>query len=473
MVSMWPHQEQLLLKMRQSGGRHIVADEVGTGKTRPILQFLKDNQSIAVIFVPYNIVAQVWKNQAQQWLGVEAIVFTGKPEERDKLHTYIQHRISIMHLDAERRPVVVVAHMYHHQYLLEHFKWSAVIYDEAHTLGFGNRKSKAFTKAKELMKPGKPRHLLFVTGTPYGKNLGDLWPMLHLIDKTVFRGYWNFVNEHCVVSEDFLGYKQIAPEPKNIQKTAQVLKPFMTRRTLRSVRADIPPVLHDVVEIEMDGRQKELYNQLVEDNLALFGDDEQTLVMTPNAISNLVRLRQVLVSPNIFDSTERSIGAAIPAAIEQARVFIENGFPTAIFTPFRLAAELIYQYVVQSKIVETKNIYVIQGGDQEKTMLEAERFQANPTKAKILIGTISSAISYTATEARKGIVVGAEYNHRAMQQMVGRLDRANQAVGEGIDPIQFVYFKHKGTVEEKVYARIQELQAWSDFTLNRENFAKI
>ena len=151
--------------------------------------------------------------------------------------------------------------------------------------------------------------------------------------------------------------------------------------------------------------------------------------------------------------------------------------PVAVYTAYRMGVELIAQNLWKDGIVSPQHTYIItgsSGGSSSRGTVEnmetAAKFQSDSSRNKVLIGTITSAISYTATTARKGIVLGPEYNHLAMQQMVGRLDRANQAYGEDVDPIQFTYIRHKRTVEEKVYKRVAELQAWTEVVLNRGDF---
>lgn len=465
----WPHQDVLFEKLLASQGRLIIGDEPGVGKTRPVLDYMRLKGGYILIMVPYNVVLDVWLSQTEQWLQEEVIIYTGNANDREAYEAQLrEHRARTMQGGP---PTIVAAHIHHQKHLLTSFGWSMVIYDEFHVMGFGNRKSKTFLVAKEHLKAA---HVIFMSGTPYGTSLGDLWPPLHLISKTKFRGYWPFINQHYDTHKDFMGHVQIPPNVRNVQNSVELLKPYLIRRTLRHVMPHLPAVVHDFVQVDMTADQARHYNDLVKEAMAWFAeesDDGGNIVMTPNAISKMTRLRQVLVSPQIFHKGEKSLGAGIPAVIELARLNMENNEPTAIFTSFRDGAELIRMHLILNKIAAPEDIYMIMGGDSSGSMEIAKQFQNNPKKRKFLVGTITSAISYTATAARKGIVLGPEYGHRVMNQMIGRLDRANQELG--LDPIQFTYIMHRGTVEAKVYGRIREMQSWAAFTLNREDFTYV
>src|SRR5690625_5390195 len=86
----------------------------------------------------------------------------------------------------------------------------------------------------------------------------------------------------------------------------------MVRRTKKAVAPELPAKQRGMLSVEMSERQRALYQEITEEMIAEL--DNGDLVVTPNAITKLLRLRQVLVSPQLLGDSD--VGGALPALAE-------------------------------------------------------------------------------------------------------------------------------------------------------------
>lgn len=81
-------------------------------------------------------------------------------------------------------------------------KWSAMAFDEAHRLrGRNSIWTKELWRTQNVDARNRTTPLWLLTGTPLVRDPGDIFPLLKLMDKTVFTSYWNFVEQWCVCTQ--------------------------------------------------------------------------------------------------------------------------------------------------------------------------------------------------------------------------------------------------------------------------------
>jgi len=81
--------------------------------------------------------------------------------------------------------------------------WAVYVFDEGHRLrGRNSMWTQAVHKVRNSEMRNKHVPMWFLTGTPIVRDAGDLWPLLYLRDRLLYRGYWAFVERWCEIEED-------------------------------------------------------------------------------------------------------------------------------------------------------------------------------------------------------------------------------------------------------------------------------
>ena len=174
----------LLMALRLTTVRLLIADDVGIGKTIEaglIVRELMDRGEIArlAVLCPPHLVEQ-WQNELETRFNLQAVALTSASAAR--IERDIPHGVSLF----DHYPIVVVSLDYikseRHR---EHFLAIApecVIVDEAHTCASsGTGKQLRFELLQRLVKD-EERHLIMLTATPHSGDEVAFYNLLSLLD---------------------------------------------------------------------------------------------------------------------------------------------------------------------------------------------------------------------------------------------------------------------------------------------------
>lgn len=121
--------------------------------------------------------------------------------------------------------------------ILSRKQWAACVYDEGHRLR--GRTSGSTKHVWELRKAGavnRETPLWFLTGTPIVNNPGDLYPLLHMLDRRLWKSYWKYVEYYCYIIKTQWS-TDVGQLRRGMEEEFQeLLGSFSIRRTL----SDIP-----------------------------------------------------------------------------------------------------------------------------------------------------------------------------------------------------------------------------------------
>lgn len=424
--------------------RVILADEMGLGKTVQAITAIEESEmKPALIVVGLKIAIGVWQTEIRKWTGENSLVYTGKPKEREKLWK---------NWNPELQPYVIVNFMLLKEILQKKNKWKSVVFDEYHLMGLRKRRSKTFNVAKDIF----TGMLILCSGSPMSQGPQDLWGPLHLIDKRKFGSYWKFVTYYCEIEESRWG-KTVGRYPSRPNELKLLLQRFMVRRLKKHVLDALPSKTRQVIPIELDPPQTLMYNRLAKEMMLELPDGD--ILVTPSVIAKLLALRQLLVSPRLIGIDYEGVALAALKMLIYEEFTAKNS--VAVFTPFRKGVEEIakaLQYV-------TPHIYIIMGGMKpEEAAAAIAGYQNNPNKKKILIATIKSAVSFTASEGNVAFFLGQEWDHNDNIQAEDRLHRVGQK-----NPVRVYYFKHLNTIEEHVLDVVMDKYNAAGFLLNKQH----
>ena len=427
-----PYQSQDV-RFMVANRRVLNGNEPGLGKTLETLNTLEHLGYKDTLIVCPKIATGVWQwevNHWYQWVG-QRMTGDWKPKERAELRALYE---------AGNFDLFIINPAMLKETLEWKSTWTNIIVDEAHLCGLLNPKSKALS----MMKKAKCTNMFLLTGTPVRQGPQDLWGMLHLLDKKRFPSYWGFVHRYCHVIKTPFG-KEILNVPKNPTEFNRMLKGYMIRHLKKDVLPDLPDKIRRIIPIDMTKKQAKVYKEIVEDMMTEIQDE---ILMTPNVVTQTLRLRQLLVCPRILGMDED--GAALTALCKE---LIPNEFEdnraVVIGTPFRTAVPFIVQ-AIQKELPGTV-VEQIHGQIKETAQQVAQRFQEIPTHRKVLVYTLKTGASWTAHSASTGFSLGYEWSRSEQIQAEDRIHRIGQK-----NTVEWNYLLHNGTVDELVMNKLDE-----------------
>ncbi|MEX2365440.1 MAG: SNF2-related protein, partial [Pseudohongiellaceae bacterium] len=173
----------LLMALRLSTVRLLIADDVGIGKTIEaglIARELMDRGEIArlAVLCPPHLVEQ-WQDELQQRFHLQAVALTSSSAAR--IERNLPHGVSLF----DHHPVVVVSLDYikserHREYFLA-IAPECIIVDEAHTCATGGQGKQLRYALLQRLVADAERHLIMLTATPHSGDETAFYNLISLL----------------------------------------------------------------------------------------------------------------------------------------------------------------------------------------------------------------------------------------------------------------------------------------------------
>lgn len=332
--------------------------------------------------------------------------------------------------------------------------WDVVIADEVHRAGLRNYKTVGYNAFKLLRK--QTTAMFLMTGTPISKGPEQMWPLLNILAPTLFNSYWRFVNTYCLMIDGPFGKMNAGPQ--NTEGLYQTTKSVYHRVARADVEKQLPPLVRDIIEIELNPVQEKAYKALDEDmwiDLTHMGTREEVknkptamALVTNTILSKITRLRQMCVCPRLLGL--ENDGAAIEMVVDKIQE--REDHHVVIFTPFREAIRHFEPYLRRE--LKTDNVFHLWGSmDMLAVKSACENFKRT---RGIMLCSVLFAQSFELETADTGFFIGYDWDQNNNLQAEARLRRLTSTS----KTIYMHYIKHRNTVEE------QELAVLSDKTRN-------
>lgn len=238
----WYQLETAKKVIKQFGGRAILADEVGLGKTIEAGLICKEYlcrgmiKSLLVL-TPATLVSQ-WQSELAEKFAIETITSDTRQESPEEFWTLNEHIVS---------SITVAKHKSHWDYVAGR-EWDLVIVDEAHHLK--NRQ----TLNWKLVNALKKRFILLLTATPVQNNLVELYNLLTLLKPGLLSTEAEFKREY-VQSKD----GRVA---KNPEKLRQLMREVMVRNTRSGVDVKLPKRFASTIACQPTQSERDLYGAI-------------------------------------------------------------------------------------------------------------------------------------------------------------------------------------------------------------------
>jgi len=433
-----PHQLATASKvLHEMGGRAILADEVGLGKTIEAGLVLKEYivrglVKRALILVPASLVLQ-WVRELNQKFGISAVA-------QKKEHTW-QYDIVVASMDtAKREP--------HREKLLAQ-DYDMLIIDEAHKLK--NKKTTNYQFVNQMSK----KYCLLLTATPVQNDLDELYNLITLLKPGQLGGQSEF-------AANFVVDKRL---PKNEGQLQEALSGVMIRNrrgdggihfTKRIVR-NIPLVLSPEEKALYDGVTAFVKERVVE-TIADMASMLSLVTLQREVCSSRDAVFVTLV--NLFKKTaeDSPLRAKIWGLVENIRAITSNtkaekamelireiDDKVIIFTEYRATQEYLLNYFRDNGLYAVPYRGGMNRGKKDWMM---DLFRG---RAQVLIATEAGGEGINLQFCHHMINFDLPWNPMRVEQRIGRVHRLGQQ-----HDVRIYNLCTLGTIEEHIVSLLHE-----------------
>jgi len=400
-----PYQIEGVKRIEAANARAILADMQGLGKTVQALALLKlhkDELLPCVIFPPATVKMQ-WLHEIDRWCGREGfitqVISSGKEFCAPGFNVYI-----VTYEMAKNENVW--------QYVKDDIKF--VILDECQRI-----KNHLSERAKAVQKLCKNvPHILPMSGTPIKNNAGEYFTVLNLVQPRRYPNYSRFIEQECDSYNNGWGYK--VGGLKNPNKFAEETKDFIIRRTKDEVLKDLPEFSRRFFHVEMDGKVKKAYIDLIKElDDILYDDDMNAMEQGAAKIAIMAKMRHITGL------------SKVPAVAEQIREFLEsqpNDRKLTVFTHHQDVMELLAVECVEfmQEMALAKPLLMkgsLSADDRYKLAL---RFREDEKARVMIASTLAAGEGLNLQFCADAIMMERQWNPANEEQAEARFHRYGQ-----------------------------------------------
>jgi len=461
-----------LIHLWQNGMNGCLADDMGLGKTlqtlvllmklkrekEPDLFFLheskgqlslfnnkektmEDHQPSSLVVLPVSLLHN-WANEIRKFApSLKVYTYSGvKRREKIDLTQLVHHYDIILTTYGTVRNDFEVLSRHNFFYL---------ILDESQNIK--NAESKSYKAVTSI----PSRYRLSLTGTPIENSLSDLWSQM------------NFLNPGQLGSFKFFKEKYLLPiekdhDAESAARLNRLIDPFILRRTKEQVAADLPPVMEEMLTIEMTVEQQEMYESeksSVRNYLLKNIDELEPRNTTFIVLQALTRLRQIAIHPRLIDPSSSLESGKFNEILSMLEVLVAEHHKILVFSSFVKHLNLLDESCRQRKWG-----YCRLTGQTTNRKSVIDEFQSGSDKNIFLISLKAGGVGLNLTAADYIFIIDPWWNPAAEMQAISRAHRIGQ------DKKVFVYrFISEKSIEEKIQLLQEKKAALANEFINRND----
>jgi len=483
---LYAHQE--VIKEKCLEGSSAVFCEQGTGKTRGVLEALKEMGRYPIIVVCPKTVIDVWVQEAKKWVGLEAMPLVGAKKKRiklldenfdkvpmfvinyDGLRTFTKQRRKLIQNEGNRRRVV------YENDVAKNYPWKVVVADESSKI-----KHHTSLQSKTLHAFGHIPYRYALSGTSITHSPLDLYSQFKFLQPDLFSPNWHVWKQDYVhitrqrlpygSSSKYTHFEKITGY-KNLDRLFKQVNPYVVRFKKKDC-LDLPPKTYQQQYIEMQGDQLKAYKSLAKDYIAFIKDN---VVTVSTALAKILRLQQVTQGFYIDAETEvlhRFKKNPKLRALEELIRDLTPDHKLVIWCRFVEDLRRVKELCKDIKMEPGKKAgvpYVSVSGDTpfEERGDKIKKFQ-NEERVRIFIGQIQTVgMGVTLHAADYAIYYSQDYNFDNRAQTEDRIHR----IGQESDKVIYIDLLCQNTVDVSIskalkekasYEKILDPKTWENF----------
>jgi superfamily II DNA or RNA helicase len=407
----WYQMETVKKVLRDFGGRVLLADEVGLGKTIEAAMAMKEFLlrglvRRVLILTPPALVSQ-WKEELSSKFSLS---FTTSDEEDPA------RRPEFWDADLLLVSINLAKSKTHFEQVVSR-SYDLVIVDEAHHLK--NRQTMGFKLVSAL----KSKYLFLLSATPVQNNLIELFNLITLLKPGTLKTESGFRAEYM---------KRGRPqEPSHPEKLRELLRGVMIRNTRSLVDLKLPRRFATTLVVDPSPAEREIYQQV--SALVRGGGGRSDLPESKTLFSTL--LREAGSSPFALDETLSAYASPAVEALRRQMIDLKDtekglrligllaekpGEKVIVFSQFRRTLDYLADLLGRHQVPAV----VYHGG-----LSRAGKDQAVAEfrdRAPVLLATESGGEGHNLQFAHTLVNFDLPWNPMRIEQRIGRLHRVGQ-----------------------------------------------
>jgi hypothetical protein len=307
--------------------------------------------------------------------------------------------------------------------------FATLVLDEAHSVkNIATRRARAVGRLQANFR-------VALTGTPVENHLGELWNLFRVISPGLLGTWPQFRERFAAPIERDQSVERRAA-------LAQVLRPFMLRRTKENVLPELPPLIELNRLVSLSAAERELY-----ETARLATATAITAAQTPNqrfaVLAWLTRLRQLSCHPRLFHDAWTGASSKLDAFLELVDELRATGHRALVFSQFTDHLALVREALTARGIAI---IYLDGSTPLDERAHAVESFQRGEGDL-FLISLKAGGTGLNLTAADHVIHLDPWWNPAVEDQATDRAHRIGQS-----RPVTVIRLIAQGTIEEAVLA---------------------
>jgi len=383
---LYPHQLSAIEFLELNGGRGIIADTMGLGKTATSIGFLKRSGSKKAIIVSPALVKFSWSDEIKKWTGEESLVIDSKTKDDLILHNDFKYLI--INYDILKKKFSVLSRV----------RPDTIIFDEMHYLK--NSKAQRTRAALALAKPIK--QLVLLSGTPFLSRPIELFNALQLLNPQEWRSWLDYAKRYCNYRKTRFGID--VSGASNIDELRDRIKFVMLRRTKEQVLKDLPPKIYTNIPVVMSSQYKYDYGLIMKEyKMSKKADDMASKLKLLNGL-------RVVTSKGKIDAAIDLIKRILSDPNEKVVVFSVYNSPLE---------EIAKEFGDESVMITGKTLVKDRGAI-------VNSFQNNKNVRVFLGGLVAAGVGITLTAASNVVFLDFSWVPADHMQAADRVHRISQ-----------------------------------------------
>lgn len=321
-----------LARLAHWGAGACLADDMGLGKTIQTLAILelRKNEGPALVVAPTSVCFN-WIREAQH----------AAPNLRPLLYRELDRTKTLAELKAGDVLVVSYGLLARDLARFEGVAFATLVIDEAQAI------KNATTRRAHAIRELDATWRVALTGTPIENHLGELWSLFRAISPGLFGGFEAFKDRFASpIERDKDATRRIA--------LANIIRPFVLRRTKSEVAKELPPRTDIRMEIELSADERRLYEAVRSaalEDLAKKGDGEEAVEEKRfRVLAALTRLRQLACHPRLYEDSSPIPSSKLARFMELVDSLKKEGHRALVFSQFTRHLALVRRALEQAGV---------------------------------------------------------------------------------------------------------------------------
>lgn len=386
----------------------VLADDMGLGKT---LQTLCNVRGRTLVVCPRSVIFNWEREIARFRPNLSSSVYHGPGRVLNEQADITLTTYSVLRLDVD---------------LLAAVEWTQCVLDEAQAIK--NPGSQTAKAAFQL----QAKFRLALSGTPIENRLEELWSIFRFTHPGLLGALADFDEQFA---RPIAGGNQGC-----LDRLRELTRPFLLRRLKKEVAKDLPPRTDVILPIELDTREREVYDTVLAATKSEVVEELQRGGSVMRALEALLRLRQAACHIGLLPGNDADQSTKTEALMDALEDVTLDGHKALVFSQWTSFLDRIEPHLVRADIPFLR----LDGSTRDRGSV-VERFQ-DPAGPPVLLASLKAGgTGLNLTAADHVFIMDPWYNPATEDQAADRAHRIGQD-----QPVMVYRVVARNTVEEGI-----------------------